>query len=332
MDLPPAVPEAARPEPDEPPSRVLAPLLARAGLPAPLSVRRITGRGFDNAVWVLGFGDGRRVVLRSWREPREAEDGRFRFLADHGLPVPELLAASGEGSLYAFADGELLGDLIESGRATDAVWRAVGRAYGRVHGVGFPERVRGKVRPGRLWLESVDPVAELHGQVDACAPGLHRLAPGMLPQLAELHTLVDEAADALRADPVSLLHGDANMWNCLVDGDRCTVIDWDGPRVGSSAKEIALLDKHAWLFGRRGLPSAFFTGYGRPRAEPVTSLQRVVQTVHWAVSDDWDDFRRPALTDELRARAMAWLERLTAYARRLDEHVRAASAAATPPG
>ena len=77
--------------------------------------------------------------------------------------------------------------------------------------------------------------------------------------------------------------------------------------------EVALLDKHAWLFNGRGLDPAFFAGYGRAPAEPNTSLHRVVQTRALGASWDWDSFERMAMPDELRARLRCWLTTLLAY-------------------
>ena len=97
------------------------------------------------------------------------------------------------------------------------------------------------------------------------------------------------------------------MWNVIVDEDRAWLIDWDEPRVRDPAMEVALLDKHAWLFNGRGLDPAFFAGYGARPAEPNTSLHRVVQAVRWVASEDWDSFeatrRRPSCAH---ARAAGW--------------------------
>jgi aminoglycoside phosphotransferase (APT) family kinase protein len=120
---------------------------------------------------------------------------------------------------------------------------------------------------------------------------------------------VDRAAGPLRGAATALGHGDINMWNVIVADDRAWLIDWDEPRVRDPAEEVALLDKHAWLFNGRGLGPAFFDGYGRAPVEPNTSLHRVVQTVRWAASGDWDSFERCDLSGELRARTRALVER-----------------------
>jgi hypothetical protein len=44
----------------------------------------------------------------------------------------------------------------------------------------------------------------------------------------------------------------------VVAQDRAWLVDWDEPRVRDAAIEVALLDKHALLFNRRGLDPAYF--------------------------------------------------------------------------
>lgn len=109
------------------------------------------------------------------------------------------------------------------------------------------------------------------------------------------------------------------MWNIIVDGDDVTLIDWDYPRVGDPAMEVALLDKHAALFNGRGLPAAFFAGYGHGPTEPNTSIHRIVQTLAWAASEDWAAFA--TMPPDLSARAAQWHQTLLAYVARLPAHV-----------
>lgn len=302
---------------------LLGTLLADANLPTAIAVTPLTGRGFDSAVYRARLADGRDVVLRRWREPREPEHARARFLADHGVPAPAFLAGNRAGSLHAFVPGALLGDLIESGRCTDAHWRAVGRAYGCVRAVTFPPRLTGEVLPDRLILRPVDPVAAMHAQIDQAMPGVRARLPEAEQHLPALHALVARAARPLREARTTLGHGDINMWNIFVDGDKATpqamLIDWDYPRVGDPAMEVALLEKHASLFNGIGVPPAFFAGYGHGPAEPNTAIHRVVQTLAWAASDDWAEFA--TMPPDLSARAAQWLQTLLAYLVRLPEHL-----------
>ncbi|MGI8914135.1 MAG: phosphotransferase family protein, partial [Chloroflexota bacterium] len=83
----------------------LADLLQQAYLPNVVTIRQLTGRGFDNEVYVAQLSGGRQVVLRRWQEPREPEEPRARFLLTHGVPTPLLLAATPTCALYDFAPG-----------------------------------------------------------------------------------------------------------------------------------------------------------------------------------------------------------------------------------
>ena len=112
------------------------------------------------------------------------------------------------------------------------------------------------------------------------------------------------------------------MWNVLVAHDRATPVDWDAPRVGDPAKEIALLDKHVSLFNRAGIRPAFFDGYCSTPVEPNTSIHRVVQTLSWATSDDWIDTERdPLVSAELKALHASWLPILLDHVRHLPRHL-----------
>ncbi|HEX2036220.1 MAG TPA: phosphotransferase [Chloroflexota bacterium] len=300
---------------------VLADLLRAAGLPGVVAVRRLTGRGFDNEVHAAELAGGRRVVLRRWRQQREPEHIRAGFLQAHGVPVPPLLAGTGHASLHEFAPGTLLGDLIETGRASAATWRLVGLAYRRVHDVRFPAGLAGEVQPHQIVLRPLDPAVQLHASIEAAVPRLRRLVPEALEHLPALHALVDRAAPSLRTAGTSLCHGDPTMWNIVVGDDRAWLLDWDEPRIGDPAMEVALLDTHASLFNAHGLDPAFFDGYGHPAAEPNTSLHRVVQTMRWATGPDWQSLEQQGLPADMRARTRGWLQVLLSHVARLPAHL-----------
>ena len=141
---------------------VLGELLQAAGLPAAASIQPLTGYGFENEVFAVELADGRQVVLRRWREPREPEQNRARFLESQALPVPHLLAGTREASLYAFVHGALLGDLLETHQCTAETWRMVGHAFRRLHAVRFPAGLEGDRLPHLFVLQPIDPVARLH--------------------------------------------------------------------------------------------------------------------------------------------------------------------------
>ena len=305
------------PERDE----VLSALLSDTALPAAVGVRPIVGRGFGGGVSAVDLADGRRAILRLFGQPQAAEWPRERFLQAHGIRAPRLLAATSNGSLHEFVEGTRLGDLIETGQDTPATWRSVGEAFRGPHAVRFPAGLEGDVLPDRLVLRPADPAERLRARLDRSMPGLQRRAPAALAHLPALQELVARAAPALRAAPTALGHGDIHMWNIIVSDEGAWLIDWEEPRVCDPALELALLDKHAALFNGRGTHPAFFEGYGSPVPEPNTSLHRVVQSVIWAASGDWDSFARKDLPDDLHRRTREWLAALLTYVADLPAHI-----------
>jgi aminoglycoside phosphotransferase (APT) family kinase protein len=300
----------------------LTELLRQAGLPSAESVKAITERGFTNQISIVTLVDGQRVLLRVFHKLRTPAFPRARFFTNHNVPAPTLLAATEHAALEEFIDGETLGDLIDTGRDTDRVWRLVGEAYRKVHAVTFPTGLAGRVEPERFNLTPYDPAEELHTGIEEAKPGLQRLLPEQVAYLPDLHEVVRAAAPALQAAPSALGHGDNNMWNMLVSPDRATLVDWDTPRVADPAMEVALLDKHASLFNRAGIPPAFFDGYGTTPVEPNTSIHRVLQTMFWATGDDWINIERdPLVSAELKALHASWLQILLNHVRELPRHL-----------
>jgi aminoglycoside phosphotransferase (APT) family kinase protein len=305
-----------------PGDELLADLVGAAGLAAVVSSERLTGRGFDHEILAATLTDGGRVVLRRKLEPPFVDDTlRARLLEGLGLPIPARLAGNLQGTLDEFVPGSLLGDLIEAGTCGDAEWRAVGEAFRRVHNVTFPADLRGEVTPGgEVVLRPVDALAEMHGWIDEIAPRLRLAHPRSAQALSRLHDLAGRCAAPLREAKTYLLHGDVNMWNIILGETRATLIDWDEPRVGDAAMQVALLDKHAHLFDGQGLHSAFYEGYGRRPAEPNFSLHRIVQALRW-MADDWTGwFEGADVPEELRVRTRRWWRSLLAWADDIDDH------------
>jgi aminoglycoside phosphotransferase (APT) family kinase protein len=305
-----------------PTAELLACLLRRVGLPPASMVYKLEGRGLDNEITMVELANGGRVVLRRWPKPRACEGPRARFLADHGVPAPALLAAEPDASLIEFVPGVLLGDLVDRGADTEETWRSVGAAFRRVHAVKFPPSLTGEVLPDHIRLIPADPGGVLHRQVDKVRPRLEKMLPAAVAYMPELHRLIDMAADELRVAPTALGHGDINLWNTIVGPEHTTLIDWDCARVCDPAMEVALLDKHTALFNGRGLPSAFFDGYGKGPVEPNTTLHRIVQTLAWAASSDWVCWGAdPTLPAEFKQRIRGWHASLVRYLSEMPTHL-----------
>lgn len=127
-------------------------LAGSAELPEVERLEPLEGRGFENCVVAVTLTDGSRIVARVFPAPRTPETVRFEILKRLSVSAPGLLAACDRGSLYEFAEGDLIGDLVENQDDTDTVWRHVGAAFRSVHRVEFPDQLVGEVFPDRIEL------------------------------------------------------------------------------------------------------------------------------------------------------------------------------------
>jgi hypothetical protein len=75
------------------------------------------------------------------------------------------------------------------------------------------------------------------------------------------------------------------------------------------------------LFNGNGLDPAFFHGYGQTCVEPNTALYRLIATLSWAASSDWDNWDRQRLPDETRRRMADWLQTLLAFLTDIQLHI-----------
>ena len=301
------------------PLDTLESLVRDAGLPSVTDTYPLRGRGPANRIVAARLADGSRVVLRIRPSDGVPERARARLLEMYRLPKPRLLSEAGNAALYEFVPGQPLGDTVELGTARSDDWARAGHAYRRVHDVAFPRRLAGDVSAAGIFLRSTDPVAEQHATLRAATDRLTELLPVAARSLPTLHRQIDAAADWLCSAPTSLLHGDVDLWNTVVDASGATLVDWDEPMVGDPSRELALLDMHASLLNGRGLPRSFYSGYGRGPIEPNTSIYRITGTIAWLTSDDWTEFE--ALDADLRARTRSWFRTLRDWTSRLPEHV-----------
>jgi aminoglycoside phosphotransferase (APT) family kinase protein len=304
---------------DSPTASTLETLVQAAGLPGVVETFRLVGRGSATEIVAARLADGRRVVLRIRAGDGVPERARASILEMHRLPTPRLLSSVGNASLYEFPSGRTLGDMVELDRDNADDWAKAGQAYRRVHEVVFPRRLDGDVAPDQIVLRPIDPVAEQHAVLRRAADRLAELLPEASQSLPDLHHLIDSAGTWLYAAPTSLLHGDVDLWNTVIDPSGATLVDWDAPMVGDPARELALLDMHASLINGKGLPRAFYNGYGRGPIEPNTTIYRITGTIAWLTSDDWG--RYDDLDPGLRAKTRSWFLTLTQWVSRLPEHV-----------
>lgn len=220
-------------------------LVESAGLPAVATFVPLRGHGFDHEILHATLADSREVVIRHRpQESRPLPLGRARFLAEHDVPAPALLGGNEFATLYEYAPGEMLSELVADGRVTDNDWRSTGTAFRRLHGVRFPNRLTGSFEADELQLRPHDPAAALHDRVTEGMPILEASLPQVLPHLPRLHEVIDKFAETLRSTPTALLHWDVYPANIIVGPAQTTLIDWGETRIGDPAKEIAALEDH----------------------------------------------------------------------------------------
>lgn len=297
-------------------------LVAEAGLPEITSYEDLQGNGFDHLIVHATLADSQEVVLRSRKKSWPLPVGRARFLTEHDLPAPALLGGNEFATLYEYVPGEMLYNRVAEDRMTDDSWRSVGTAFRRVHAVRFPSGLSGPFDAGRLVLEAIDPVQDLHERIAAAVPRLEVSLPFVLPHLPRLHAIIDAYADSLRPAPTALLHGDVFPTNIIVGPDRTTLIDWDFPRVADPAQEVSALDEWMYLAGGGCLADAFFDAYG-PRP-PNTGLYRVTGAIGWFGRGPFNGWEIDFTLDEARTEQVTgWRNSLVAYLTdlgdRLDE-------------
>jgi aminoglycoside phosphotransferase (APT) family kinase protein len=291
---------------------LLRELLAVAGLPPAESTELLTGHGFDHEITVATLAGGRQVVLRRRMngDPLDPAFSHAGFFAAHDVPAPAVLASTERAVLVEYIPGEMLSELVASGRCTEAGWRSVGDAFRRLHAVRFPSGLAGRFEQGRIVLTPHDPVATLHAEL--AAADLTTMLPEATKYVPRLHALIDSEADQLRRTPTSLLHADVNAANIIVASDRTVLIDWGHPLIGDPRGEIAALDEHVYLAGGGELPDAFFSAYGVSRADLRLPVHRLTGTIGWLAGEDWDEWAAD-LTPELAVRTARWHTALVRY-------------------
>lgn len=180
--------------------------------------------GVANEVWSVRVGNRIAVGRPGSRSDADLawETDLMQHLDRHGLVVP-LPIPTADGRL--FADGLVVMTYLEGEPAsTDADWRRVSEALGRVHQLtrGWPQR------PG--WRSSTD---LLH------APSGTRIDLTAMPP--EAVTRCRAAWARLAGRPRCVVHGNpANPHNIRVTADRVALIDWDESHVDVAELDLVL--------------------------------------------------------------------------------------------
>ncbi len=256
------------------------------------------GIGAMNHHWRVRI-QGRDLVLREYGWPflppapararREAMVLELLEAAD--VPAPRALAVSDSALLATFERGQVLGEVLmtEAAPALGNAWVEVGRAWRRVHEIAPPSEVLPRLLGGPQrevagWYERV--IADVHRYLHA----VEHQRPELEVDVARVHRLFAAARGMLEARPVRLLHGDAHLWNVLVDleadGWTCTaILDWECAEAGDPVWDLVALH----LLRRRDVgptPQAFFEGYGETGPAVVWALYELLHHLWQAIDVD----------------------------------------------
>ncbi|MDQ1706021.1 MAG: hypothetical protein QOF18_2387 [Frankiaceae bacterium] len=208
--------------------------------------------GASRETWSFDL-DGRPLVLRC--DPAGApragamlrEAALLRAAAAAGVPVPEVVDATGESIVMQRLEGETIARrILRDDALTDARARLTGQcatALARLHrGVaasdvdGLPE----ETDPLQALRDLLDRLGEPHPALEL---GLLRLS-GRQPA----------------ATGRTVVHGDFRLGNWMVDhGGLVGVLDWELAHLGDPAEDLGWMCVRSWRFGSR-LPVA---GVGR---------------------------------------------------------------------
>lgn len=239
-------------------------------------------------VWRAGLDSGRAVAVKTGPAPLDVEARSLRVLADHGLPVPTVLAAT---------EDVLVLEYVPGADWTPSIERALGRLTARLHdhtheAYGWPE----PTWKGRFEQPNprTDDWPTFFGdyRLRAVADAAHRNDAVTTDTRARVHALADDTHALLPDAPTPrLLHGD--LWqNNAVPGetDVRALID-PAPWYGHHEVELAYAD---WC----GLGNAFRDGYETVRdIDPAFEDRRPLYELYFALdhayhfpSEDYDNW------------------------------------------
>lgn len=234
--------------------------------------------------------DGRPLILQRQRSgdirDMTVEAAVVRAAFEAGVPVPELLASSGDAS--ALGAAYMILTAVEGETIARKILRDEQFAHAR------------DVLPAQLGRA----LAQLHTIAPAAVPGL--LAQDQVHQYRHLLDLYGEPhptfelafrwLEANRPAPTTatLVHGDFRLGNVMVgeDGLRA-VLDWELAHVGDPMEDLGWLCAKAWRFGSRkpvagvGEYQQLFDAYaeasGIPVDPEVVRWWEVLGTLKWGI-------------------------------------------------
>lgn len=156
----------------------------------------------------------------------------FGLMPEYGLRAPRVVLADFEGELagkpllaWKWVEGVPAEKPLEKARTRYAVARAMGAALFKLHSIPLSS-----LEPGLL--------AEQRGFWEKEAASIRLLAKLAAPSARILAELAGRL-DSLKAERVTLVHGDYNPGNILVGDGGIYVMDLEGARLGDPTYDVA---------------------------------------------------------------------------------------------
>ena len=226
---------------------------------ADIELRRLAP-GQEADTWVLARGGRPAYVLKVWNKGIRADaKEQHRFLSharQAGLPVPRSVGWGRDEGGHQILATRFAGYPID--QPTDEQIRRCARLLAQVHAtpVGSFERAGyGHDDPLEYLLTRHFPRLEHHPDIAA-----------ILRQL--------KAAIPRREG--GLIHGDYNLGNILVAGERMTIIDWSNAHVGDVRYDTAWASTLLCIYGQPHHASVFLLAYEANAAAPATRRERAL--------------------------------------------------------
>lgn len=177
------------------------------------------------------------------------EAALLREAASQGVPVPEVVAASGDG----------FGRLDEAGEGAEE-WVLARHVEGETLARRILRDDAFAAARTSLTAQCGEALAGIHRMRTDGIPGLFEMYPAeryrqVLDMLNQPHPVFELALRWLQehqptARPDTLVHGDFRLGNLIIDSDGLrAVLDWELPHIGNPVEDLGWLCVRAWRFG-----------------------------------------------------------------------------------
>jgi aminoglycoside phosphotransferase (APT) family kinase protein len=226
---------------------------------ADIELRRLAP-GVEAHTWALARGGRPEYVLKVWNKGFTAdakEQHRFLSHARHaGLPVPRSVGWGRDEGGHQILATRFAGYPID--RPIDEQIRRCAHLLAQVHATpvgGFECAGYGHEDPLDYLLTRYFPRLEHHPDIAA---------------------ILEQLKAAIPRREAGLIHGDYNLGNVLVAGERMTIIDWSNAHVGDIRYDTAWASTLLWIYGQPHHASVFLQAYEANAAGLTTRRERAM--------------------------------------------------------